>query len=96
MKDDTTLVNEVLEQIPNKYLAVIVASKRAKMINDETARPLVKSGASKPTTVALEEIAAEVVVPGPGRPEIEAAKEEKDDQEQEQLPSPDNQAAEEE
>ena len=93
MKDDTTLINEVLERIPNKYLAVTVASKRAKAINDGTVRPLIKTAATKPTTTALEEIAAEAIVPaGPARPEIETAREE----EKELLPSPDSPAAEEE
>lgn len=70
MKDDTTLTSKVLEKIPNKYLAVIVASKRARAINDGE-RSLVKSSAKKHTTIALEEIAAGVVVPGPARPAIE-------------------------
>jgi DNA-directed RNA polymerase omega subunit len=92
MKDDTTLINEVLRQIPNKYMAVMVASKRARAINDETIRPLVRTGAAKPTTMALAEIAAGVVVPGEARPEIEAAEEEG----KELLPSPDSPAPEEE
>jgi len=92
MKDDTTLINEVLDRIPNKYMAVIVASKRARAINDETARPLVRTSATKPTTVALEEVAVEAVVPGPASPGIEAAEEE----EKELLPSSDSPAAEEE
>ena len=62
MRNDTSLVSKVLEEIPNKYLAVIVASKRAKAINDGI-RPLIRSSASKPSTVALEEIAAGYVVP---------------------------------
>ena len=72
MKDDTTLINEVLEEIPNKYRAVIVASKRAKAINDETARPLVRTGAKKPTTIALEEIAAGLINGPEARPELKA------------------------
>jgi DNA-directed RNA polymerase omega subunit len=91
MKDDTTLIDEVLQQIPNKYMAVTVASKRAKAINDETVRPTVKSGGTKPTTMALEEVAAGAVAPGPGRQKIEAAEEE----EKELLPSPESTAAEE-
>ena len=92
MKDDTTLISKVLEKIPNKYLAVIVASKRARTINDEIARPLVKTSAAKPTTIALDEIAAGLITPGPEMPEIEAAEQE----EREQLPSPENPTAEEE
>jgi DNA-directed RNA polymerase omega subunit len=92
MKDDTTLINKVLERIPNKYLAVIIASKRARTINDETARPLIKAGAAKPTTISLDEIATGLIVPGPAMPEIEAAEQE----EKEQLPSPENPADEEE
>jgi len=92
MKDDTTLINKVLEQIPNKYMAVIVGSKRARAVNDETVRPLVKTSATKPTTIALEEISAGAIVPGPAMPEIEAPKE----TEEELLPSPDSSEEEEE
>ena len=68
MKDDITLINEVLEKIPNKYLAVMVASKRAREIN-RGVRPLVKSDAKKPTTLSLEEVAEDLIVPGPPKPE---------------------------
>jgi len=84
MKDDITLINEVLDRIPNKYMAVMVASKRAKEINNGR-NALVKTGATKPTTIAMEEIAAGKVVPGPGKPEIKEVEEE----EKEVLPSPD-------
>lgn len=57
MKDDTTLINGIMKQIPNKYMAVIVASKRAKAITDGLT-PSVKTGATKPTTISLEEIAS--------------------------------------
>jgi len=57
MKDDTTLINGIMKQIPNKYMAVIVASKRAKAITDGLT-PSVKTGAAKPTTISLEEIAS--------------------------------------
>jgi len=57
MKDDTTLINGIMNRIPNKYMAVIVASKRAKAITDGLT-PSVKTGATKPTTMALEEIAS--------------------------------------
>ena len=60
MRDDRGLASDVLEKIPNKYMAVVVASKRAKALNDG-ARPLIKSSAAKPTTLALEEIAAGTV-----------------------------------
>ena len=73
MKDDSTLINEVLEKLPNKYMAVIIASKRARDINDGQ-RPLVKAGASKSTTIALAEIAEGIIVPVEAA-EIEAAKE---------------------
>lgn len=86
MKDDSTLISEVLKKIPNKYLAVVVASKRARAINDG-ARPLVKSSARKTTTMALEEISEGIVAPRSEKPEIEEAK-----KEQELLPSPDNTA----
>ena len=82
MRDETSLASGVIEKIPNKYMAVIVCSRRARALNDG-ARPLVKAGATKPTTVAMEEIAEGVVVPGIGRPEIEAT-----DEGQELLPSP--------
>ncbi len=57
MKDDTTLINGVMNQIRNKYLAVIVSSKRARAITDGLT-PSIKTGATKPTTMALEEIAS--------------------------------------
>jgi DNA-directed RNA polymerase omega subunit len=88
MKDDITLINEVLEKIPNKYLAVIVASKRARAINDGLS-PSVRTGATKPTTTAMEEIAIGSVEPGPAAPEIGAAEEEA---EEEMLPPPNNAA----
>ncbi len=72
MKDDSTLISEVLEKFPNKYMAVIVASKRARAINDGQ-RPLIKAGASKSTTIALAEIAEGVIVLAEAS-EIEAAK----------------------
>ena len=62
MRDETSLASEVLERIPNKYLAVAAASKRARAINDGS-RPLVKVGVAKPSTIAMEEIAAGHVVP---------------------------------
>jgi len=74
MKNDTKLMSEVMEKIPNKYMAVIVSSKRARAINDGS-RVLVKSGATKNTTIAMEEVAAELVVPEAKKPEIEAVEE---------------------
>jgi len=74
MKDNTTLINEVMDRIPNKYMAVIVASKRARAINDGQ-RPLVKTGSSKPTTSALTEIAEGVVVPEPNSLETQTVEE---------------------
>jgi len=63
MKDDVTLINEVMDRIPNKYMAMIVAAKRAKALN-QGARPLVKIDVEKPTTLALYEIAGGFVEPG--------------------------------
>jgi DNA-directed RNA polymerase omega subunit len=57
VKDDTTLINGIMNRIPNKYMAVIVASRRARAITDGLT-PSVKTGATKPTTMALEEIAS--------------------------------------
>jgi len=57
MKDDTTLIDAVLKKIPNKYYAVVIASKRARDLNMGLA-PLIKTNSTKPTTTALEEIAA--------------------------------------
>ena len=85
MRDDTGLAGKVLEKIPNKYLAVIVSSKRAKALNDGS-RPLIKTSAVKPTTVAMEEVAAGYVVPDTERPAVEAAEK----NEAELLPSPDD------
>jgi len=94
MKDNTTLISEVMDRIPNKYMAVIVASKRARAINDGK-RPLVKTGTSKPTTIALAEIAEGVVVPEPESLEIEAVEEAdvlesetEEEEEAKQLPPP--------
>jgi DNA-directed RNA polymerase omega subunit len=83
MRNDTMLASKVLEEIPNKYLAVVVAAKRAKAINDGS-RPLVKSSATKPSTMAMEEIAAGCVVPEAEELEI-AGKEET-----QLLPTPDD------
>ena len=83
MKDSTALINEVLEKIPNKYMAVIVASKRTREINDGRSA-LVKTGTSKPSTIALEEIAAGKVIRGEAEQRIETATE----TERELLPSP--------
>lgn len=57
MRNDTDLISGILDQIPNKYLAVIVASRRARAITDGLT-PSVKTGATKPTTISLEEIAS--------------------------------------
>jgi len=70
MKDDLVLINQVLDRIPNKYMATAVASKRAKEINMGI-RPLVNTNAVKPTTIALYEIAAGAIVPGPLRSDRE-------------------------
>ncbi|MDQ1328123.1 MAG: DNA-directed polymerase subunit omega [Candidatus Poribacteria bacterium] len=70
MKDDLVLINQVLDRIPNKYMAMAVASKRAKELNMGV-RPLVNTNAVKPTTIALYEIAAGAIVPGPIRPDRE-------------------------
>jgi DNA-directed RNA polymerase subunit omega len=70
MKDDLVLINQVLDRIPNKYMATVVASKRAKEINMGI-RPLVNTDAVKPTTIALHEIAAGSIVPGPLRSDRE-------------------------
>jgi len=56
MNDEVTLINRVMQRIPNKYMAMIVAAKRAKELN-QGARPLVKVDVAKPTTTALYEIA---------------------------------------
>ena len=57
MKDDTNLINGIMSRIPNKYLAVIIASKRARAITDGLT-PSAKTGATKHTTIALDEIAS--------------------------------------
>jgi len=63
MKDDVTLINEVMDKIPNKYMAMMVAAKRAKALN-QGERPLVKVDVQKPTTLALYEIASGYIEPG--------------------------------
>ena len=85
MRDDKSLGSDVFEKIPNKYMAVVVASKRAKALNDG-ARPLVKIVQAKPTTIAMEEIAAGVIVPAAGVPEMAAVEE----KEKELLPAPED------
>ena len=57
MRNDTNLINGVMDRIPNKYLAVIIASKRARVLTDGLT-PSVKTGSTKPTTISLEEIAS--------------------------------------
>jgi len=80
MKDDLVLINQVLDRIPNKYMATAVASKRAKEINMGI-RPLVNTDAVKPTTIALYEIAAGAIVPGPLRSDRELVASETDKRE---------------
>ncbi len=77
MRDDRGLASEVLEKIPNKYMAVVVSSKRARALNDG-ARPLIKSSASKPTTLAMEEIAAGAVIPETEEQRLAALQKEKE------------------
>lgn len=82
-KDNVRLINGVLKKIPNKYAAVIVASKRSRELN-QGIKPLIKIDALKPSTVALAELAEGLIVAGPPKPKrITAQKEEK-----EALPSP--------
>ncbi|MGB9596738.1 MAG: DNA-directed RNA polymerase subunit omega [Candidatus Poribacteria bacterium] len=70
MKTDLELINEVLEKMPNKYEAVIVAAKRTRELNTG-AKPLVKSDANKLTTIALQEVAEGAIVSGPAKhPEL--------------------------
>ncbi len=49
-------LEELLDQIPNKYALVIVAAKRARQIK-EGMLPLVDIDSANPVTIALEEIA---------------------------------------
>jgi DNA-directed RNA polymerase omega subunit len=63
MRSDLELINKVLEKMPNKYEAMIVAAKRARELNAGS-RPLIQSDAAKPTTMALIEIADGAVVAG--------------------------------
>ncbi|MEK7398435.1 MAG: DNA-directed RNA polymerase subunit omega [Candidatus Poribacteria bacterium] len=63
MRSDLELINKVLEKMPNKYEAMIVAAKRARELNAGS-RPLIPSDAAKPTTMALIEIADGAVVAG--------------------------------
>jgi len=66
MNDEVTLINRVMQRIPNKYMAMIVAAKRAKELN-QGARPLVKVDVAKPTTTALYEIAEGFIEPSMGK-----------------------------
>jgi DNA-directed RNA polymerase omega subunit len=56
MRSDLELINKVLEKMPNKYEAMIVAAKRARELNAGS-RPLIQS-------MALIEIADGAVVAG--------------------------------
>lgn len=85
MRDDKSLGSDVFEKIPNKYMAVVVASKRAKALNDG-ARPLIKMGQAKPTTIAMEEIAAGLVIPTDEKQEVAEVEAEKKDL----LPAPED------
>jgi DNA-directed RNA polymerase omega subunit len=67
MRSDLELINKVLEKIPNKYEAMIVAARRARELNAGS-RPLIPSDAAKPTTMALIEIADGSIVAGPFKP----------------------------
>jgi len=60
MQDDTALINGIMKRIPNKYMAVIITSKRARAITGGLT-PSVKTGLAKPTTIALREIASGAV-----------------------------------
>ena len=91
MERTTALIDQVLRRIPNKYVAVAVASKRAKAINEGLGQ-LVRTGAMKPGTMALMQIAAEETVYTRAVTGIEALEE----GEKELLPSPDLSVAEEE
>ena len=71
MRKTTALIDQVLKKIPNKYVAVIVASQRAKAINEGLGQ-LVRTGAAKPGTMALAEIAAEETAYKEAVTEIEA------------------------
>ena len=77
MRDDRGLASEVLEKVPNKYMAVVVSSKRARALNDG-ARPLIKSSAAKPTTLAMEEVAAGAVTPETEEQKLAALQKEKE------------------
>ena len=57
MRRNTNLIDEVLKRIPNKYMATIIASKHARAINEGLAASI-KTGATKPTTMAFMDIAA--------------------------------------
>jgi DNA-directed RNA polymerase subunit omega len=45
-----------LEKVPNRYLLVVLAAKRARQLN-RGAQPQLETKQKKPTSVALEEIA---------------------------------------
>ena len=51
-----------LDALPSKYALVILAAKRARQIKDN-ARRLVDTRSTNPLTIALEEIAAGVIIP---------------------------------
>jgi DNA-directed RNA polymerase subunit omega len=45
-----------LDKVPNRYLLVVLAAKRARQLN-RGAQPLLETKQKKPTSIALEEIA---------------------------------------
>ncbi|MDR5684057.1 MAG: DNA-directed RNA polymerase subunit omega [Armatimonadota bacterium] len=59
-------IETLLARIPNKYLLVMVAARRARELRSGQL-PLVDVDSQNPVTIALEEIAAGRVEPEPAR-----------------------------
>jgi DNA-directed RNA polymerase subunit omega len=53
-------LEQAVQKVPNRYLLVVLASKRARQIN-RGAAPRVDTRFRKPTSTALEEVAASKV-----------------------------------
>ncbi len=54
-------IDVLTEKVDSKYTLVILASKRARELQDETALPMVKGASNKPVTIALEEVGADLL-----------------------------------
>lgn len=55
MPEEVIMLEDLEEIVSNKYLAVNIAARRARQLN-EGERPTIKTGVVKPSTIALREL----------------------------------------